>query len=518
MSKVKLKIMNIEELEEAILKEKEKGTSDVEIGKIYNVNFKFIEKLITKSKGINVSQIKKNKVIKNLQPKDFNIENTTIWSFKNRGNWATHSGEYRGNWSPYIPRNIILKYSEQGDLVLDNFCGAGTTAVECKILGRRCIAIDINEKAIELAKINLNFDLDESTPKLFNDLNNQIYYEPQLIIGDARDLRFLEDASIDLICSHPPYANIIQYTESKDGDLSHLRIDEFLIEMEKVANESYRVLKPGKKCAVLIGDTRKNKRIVPLGFKLIDVYLKAGFELKELVIKIQHNCKTTGFWYTNSIKHNFLLLAHEYLPIFEKPVVKNKQKVQEDETKYSTINFSVKKNKSAKKIDQLETTSVWILPNKDFESTLNKNIIDRYSINKNFKIIEISNKNIETSNSSSLDIIKNSELLFIKTITYSNEISSKDVQLLLEKLKSLLSERNLIGSKLNFVVVQTMDLRKNGFIEPMAKKIIDEITNTSLILKEIIIVTKDKKFLQKNEDAINLEIVHQYLLVFEVKK
>jgi len=149
------------ELRDAILNEKIKRTSDIEIGKKYGVTFRYIERLITKRKGINVSDLKISKRIKTLCPKDFKEEQTTVWSFKNRGNWATHSGEYRGNWSPYIPRNVILKYSKPGELVLDYFCGAGTTAVECKLLGRRCIAFDINDKAVELAKKNVNFKLRE---------------------------------------------------------------------------------------------------------------------------------------------------------------------------------------------------------------------------------------------------------------------------------------------------------------------------------------------------------------------
>lgn len=44
-------------------------------------------------------------------PKDYVPEISTVWSFPNRGNWATHIGNYRGNWSPYIPRNLILKYT-----------------------------------------------------------------------------------------------------------------------------------------------------------------------------------------------------------------------------------------------------------------------------------------------------------------------------------------------------------------------------------------------------------------------
>ncbi len=78
---------------------------------------------------------------------------------------------------------------------------------------------------------------------------------------------------------------------------------------------------------LLVGDTRRSRYILPIGFQTIRVFLNAGFLLKELVIKRQHNCKTTGFWYTRSLEYNFLLLAHEYLPVFEKPVGGSPQEV-----------------------------------------------------------------------------------------------------------------------------------------------------------------------------------------------
>ncbi|MEW6409237.1 MAG: DNA methyltransferase [Nitrospirota bacterium] len=277
------------EIESAIIADKNRGMSDVEIGRKYGITYRQLEKVIRKATGISVSFVRIEKKIKNLSPKDFKEETTTVWSFKSRGNWATHSGEYRGNWSPYIPRNVILKYSEPGELVLDYFCGAGTTAVEAKLLGRKCIAFDINDKAIELAKKNLNF----SVP--IEELPFQKIYEPELSVGDARDLSFLEDNSINLICAHPPYANIIHYTEYKQGDLSYLDTEYFLKEMEKVAKESYRVLKPGRQCAILIGDMRRYRHVIPLGFKLINVYLNAGFKLRELIIKRQHNYKNRHF-------------------------------------------------------------------------------------------------------------------------------------------------------------------------------------------------------------------------------
>jgi len=250
MSDQKVSFKTEKELQEAILEEKARGVSDLEIGQKYGVTFRYIERLITKSKGINVSALKASKKIKTLYPKDFKEEQTTVWSFKQRGNWATHSGEYRGNWSPYIPRNVILKYSKPGELVLDYFCGAGTTAVECKLLERKCIAFDINDKAIELAKDNINFNIESQQLSLIDDKIHPKIYEPRLSVGDARDLSFLQNNSIDLICAHPPYANIIHYTDSKEDDLSFFDIDDFLKEMSKVAKESFRVLKPGKQCAI----------------------------------------------------------------------------------------------------------------------------------------------------------------------------------------------------------------------------------------------------------------------------
>lgn len=240
-----------------------------------------------------------------LQPENFELETNTVWSFPDRGKWATHDAKYRGNWSPYIPRNVILRYSIEGDTVLDQFVGGGTTLVEAKLTKRNALGIDINPTAVELTKNKLNFNFESAS--IIN-----IYQ------GDARALEDIPDDTIDLICTHPPYANIIQYSEDIEGDLSHLSIKPFLAEIGKVADECYRVLKKGKYCAILMGDTRKNGLVQPLAFDTMRIFELSGFKTKEIIIKEQHNCKATGYWKTNSIKYNFLLLAHEYLFIFKK--------------------------------------------------------------------------------------------------------------------------------------------------------------------------------------------------------
>lgn len=239
-----------------------------------------------------------------LQPENFELETNTVWAFPDRGKWATHDAKYRGNWSPYIPRNIILRYSKEGDTVLDPFVGGGTTAVEAKLTNRNFIGFDINSGAVELSRKKCDFQFDTTALSTID-------------VADARKLP-LNDNSVDLICAHPPYADIIHYSENIEGDLSLLPIKDFLFEMGKVADEFHRVLKKDKFCAILMGDMRKKGMVQPLAFETMRVFELSGFKTKEIIIKEQHNCKATGYWKTNSIKFNFLLLAHEYLFVFKK--------------------------------------------------------------------------------------------------------------------------------------------------------------------------------------------------------
>lgn len=181
--------------------------------------------------------------------------------------------------------------------------GSGTTLVEAKLLNRNAIGVDINPQSVSISETNLQFQCET---------NSKIYTR----CANATDLSFIKDMHIDFICTHPPYANIIKYSRELEGDISILAVDDFLKEMEVVAQESYRVLKKGKVCAVMIGDMRKYGKVVPLGFRVMECFLKVGFWSKEIIIKEQHNCRSTEYWEKQD--NNFMLLAHEYIFVFQK--------------------------------------------------------------------------------------------------------------------------------------------------------------------------------------------------------
>ncbi|MEG1739675.1 MAG: class I SAM-dependent methyltransferase, partial [Bacilli bacterium] len=171
---------------------------------------------------------------------NYELQKTSIWKFPDRGSWATHKGDYRGNWSPHIPKNLLLKYTKSEDLVLDPFVGSGTTLIECKILNRNAFGIDINPNALQISKDRLNFDV----------LNNS--YQ-NLFLGNATSFSFIKDSTIDFICTHPPYADIIHYSDNLENDLSLLNYQDFIKELKKVSKELHRVLKQCHYCSFMIG-------------------------------------------------------------------------------------------------------------------------------------------------------------------------------------------------------------------------------------------------------------------------
>jgi len=177
-------------------------------------------------------------------------------------------------------------YSEKDELVLDPMVGSGTTLIEAKLLHRNALGVDINPESVKISQLALNFEFGTETKQ------------------------------------EPPYLNIIKYSNGEiPEDISNIgSVSKFCDEIEIIAGELFRVLKPDRFCAILIGDTRKGQHFVPLSYYVMERFLNVGFALKEDIIKAQHNCMQSNKWAWKAKKFKFYLIMHEHLFVFRKPI------------------------------------------------------------------------------------------------------------------------------------------------------------------------------------------------------
>ncbi|KAJ3321704.1 Kinesin-like protein kif3b [Boothiomyces sp. JEL0866] len=287
--------------------------------------------------------------------------------------WATHSGsDYHGTWLPQLVNWALNKYTREGERVLSNFIGRGTDAIESMLLRRRLCGIDINPLAITLAQRNSAFAI----PKT---MNISAVYRPIIVLGDARKLSgpLFEDNTYDHILSHPPYKDCIQYSSLIADDLSRIpELSDFLVEMVKVVKESYRLLKFNRRLTLGIGDNRKECYLIPVSFKLIELYLQEGFELEELIIKKQRHCQGAVLGQYLSVQYDFLVMEHEYIAIFRKNDYKfNFSPLEWDSV--CPIEFTEEICEMESDPEFLNTSSVWEIEDLDLEILI-KDITNRF--------------------------------------------------------------------------------------------------------------------------------------------
>lgn len=65
------------------------------------------------------------------------------------------AGKHPTQKPEYLLERIILASTEKGQVILDPFCGSGTTGVEAVKYGRKFIGIDVSEKYMEISKKRL---------------------------------------------------------------------------------------------------------------------------------------------------------------------------------------------------------------------------------------------------------------------------------------------------------------------------------------------------------------------------
>jgi DNA modification methylase len=227
---------------------------------------------------------------KNADDNNPRLETTTLWDYprQNYGKTQKGSNKYAGVTPAFVIYNMIKRYTEQGDLVLDPMAGSGTTIDVCNEEGRRCIAYDISPT------------------------------RPDITQNDARKIP-LADASAEMIFIDSPYGDNINYNDHP-GNIGHIsaETDQFYKELDKVMTECYRVLKPGKVLGWLIGDQWVKKKFTPVGFRVYECLCKYFDTVDIVCVARRSQASNTAIWHSRALRFNFYLRGFKYLFIMRK--------------------------------------------------------------------------------------------------------------------------------------------------------------------------------------------------------
>ena len=188
----------------------------------------------------------------------------------------------------------------------------------------------------------------------------------KIVIGDSRNMEYVQDNSVNMIVTSPPYFNAKDYSDDKSGkDLGN--IDDYKLwreEIKKVWQECFRVLQPGRKMFINI-----------MNLPLSNVKNNGnGFRTLNIVGHTIDMCEDIGFifkrdiiWHkTNSVRAHFgsypypggILInnMHEQILEFEKPAPKG----------YSKYAHLSKGQKEASKLSKefwlkIKNSDVWVM-------------------------------------------------------------------------------------------------------------------------------------------------------------
>ena len=249
--------------------------------------------------------------------KEYNdILTDSLWLFDKRDTSGVHKADYWGNFIPQIPNQLLKRYTKRGDWVLDPFLGSGTTLIECKRLGRNGVGVELNKLVANTAKTNT---INEK---------NQFKVTTKIIVGNSGSIDFkaelqkLNISSFQFIIMHPPYWDIIKFSNKKD-DLSNAKsVENFLQLFGQIVENIYPHLENGRYCAVVIGDKYSSGEWIPLGFYVMQEMMKKGFKLKSTIVKnfdqttAKRNQKE--LWRYRALAGGFYIFKHEYIFLFKK--------------------------------------------------------------------------------------------------------------------------------------------------------------------------------------------------------
>lgn len=251
--------------------------------------------------------------------KELDIDVNSLWIINERDKSGKHRNIYHGNFIPQIPNQLIRRFTKENELVLDVFLGSGTSLYECESLNRKFIGLDINQKMIDY----VNSQMANSTFKNFSIHNCDVTNEIQTKNEIEKSLSILEEKNIKFMLFHPPYMDIVKFTDNPN-DLS--KIDDlktFVNTFVSVCNNTVSFLAKNRYFALVIGDVYKNGEVIPLSFYLMDA-IKRNFKtkLKGIIVKNIEGNKgklgKNGIWTYRAMNSDYYIFKHEYIFVFKK--------------------------------------------------------------------------------------------------------------------------------------------------------------------------------------------------------
>lgn len=248
------------------------------------------------------------------------IKTDTLWEFPNRIKENGHSYDYHGNYIPQIAQQLYERFTKKNDIVLDLFFGSGTSGIEALNMGRRCIGVELKQEMVDYVS-------EKFTPK-------QLVTDVNLICGDSAssEISDMIQARLDVmgrekaqfLVLHPPYDDIIKFSDKKEDLSNCATTEEFYDLFENVARNGFEKLEKGRFAALIIGDKYSKGQYIPLSFGCMERMNRAGFITKAIIVKdIQGNEKAKGkqanLWRYRALYGGFYIFKHEYVMVFQKP-------------------------------------------------------------------------------------------------------------------------------------------------------------------------------------------------------
>jgi len=240
----------------------------------------------------------------------------SLWVVERRDNSGVHTAGYWGNFIPQIPNQMIKRYTRKGEWVLDAFVGCGTTLIESQRLGRNGIGIELQDSIASRAR-----ELVAAEPNL-QGVCSEVVTADCTLVDYKSILQACAQSSVQLLIMHPPYFDIIKFSDDP-RDLSNAgSVNRFLERLSQAVDNAASVLDAGRYFALVIGDKYAAGEWIPLGFLAMDQVRQHGFGLKSVIVKNFEDTTAkrsqTDLWRYRALAGGFYVFKHEYVFVFHK--------------------------------------------------------------------------------------------------------------------------------------------------------------------------------------------------------